>query len=204
MELFYKEGPAVIYDLKERGHSIFLDLKLHDIPQTVNRAMKNVASLGVDVVNVHASGGKKMISAAREGLMEGSVNEDCRPLLLAVTQLTSTDQTMLSNELLLPHTVEESVTHLAELSQSGGADGVVCSVKEIKMIKQACGNEFFTITPGIRKSEEDQHDQKRVAAPFEAGRDGTDAIVVGRSITEADDPFHTYQLIKEEFIHGKQ
>ncbi|MCP3026182.1 orotidine-5'-phosphate decarboxylase [Halobacillus sp. A5] len=204
MELFYREGPRIIHDLKEKGHPVFLDLKLHDIPQTVKRAMKNLASLGVDVVNVHASGGKEMIQAAREGLREGSINENSRPVLLAVTQLTSTDQNMLTNELLIPHSVKENVAHLAELSRAGGADGVVCSVEETKIVKQVCGSEFLTLTPGIRQQNETNHDQKRVASPHKAGGEGTDAIVVGRSITQAQSPETTYKQIREEFLNGQQ
>ncbi|MFG6148975.1 orotidine-5'-phosphate decarboxylase [Halobacillus sp. B23F22_1] len=202
MELFYKEGPSVVHELKKRGHSIFLDLKLHDIPQTVRKAMKNLASLDVDVVNVHASGGSEMIAAARKGLEEGCVT-DSRPVLLAVTQLTSTNQMMLREELLISHKLEDCVSHLAQLSQENGADGVVCSVKEIKQIKRRCGERFITVTPGIRRIEENHQDQKRVASPFDAGKDGTDAIVVGRSITQSKDPVSTYQQIKEEFKHGK-
>ncbi|MFC7061271.1 orotidine-5'-phosphate decarboxylase [Halobacillus seohaensis] len=202
MELFYKEGPSIIKELKQSEHPVFLDLKLHDIPATVKRAMKNLASLEVDVVNVHTQGGSRMIESAIEGLTEGSQGD--RPLLLAVTQLTSTDETMLKKELLTNHSMEEVVAHYAQLSKNSGADGVVCSVKEVKQIEKNCGSDFLKLTPGIRQADDDLHDQVRVATPYEAGLTGSQSIVVGRSITQAKDPRRTYDQIKEEFLHGKK
>ncbi|SEB17576.1 orotidine-5'-phosphate decarboxylase [Thalassobacillus cyri] len=201
MELFYHAGPSIITSLKERNHDIFLDLKLHDIPTTVKNAMRNLARLDVDMVNVHAQGGREMITAAKQGLEEGCQGKE-RPVLLAVTQLTSTDQTMMAEELRQPGTVEESVIHLAKLAKSGGADGVVCSVQEVKAIKAACGSSFLTVTPGIRPKGAQQNDQKRSATPLEAKQQGTDAIVVGRAITAASDPYISYQQIIEEWNHG--
>ncbi|MFD2925457.1 orotidine-5'-phosphate decarboxylase [Halobacillus naozhouensis] len=202
MELFYREGPGLIEELAKQGHPIFLDLKLHDIPTTVKRAMSNLAKLDVDVVNVHAQGGKHMIEAAREGLEQSSRGK--RPLLLAVTQLTSTDETMLHNELLVKEKMTDVVAHYAELAHQSGADGVVCSVHEVETIKQTCGNSFLTLTPGIRRSTGVLHDQKRAATPVEAGEIGSDSIVVGRSITQANNPLAAYQTIKEEFENGRQ
>ncbi|UOQ93111.1 orotidine-5'-phosphate decarboxylase [Halobacillus shinanisalinarum] len=202
MELFYREGPQVIYELRERGHQIFLDLKLHDIPATVKRAMSNLAKLDVDVVNVHAQGGRKMIEAAREGLEEAS--SGARPLLLAVTQLTSTDQAMLEDELLVQDEMPQVVGHYAKLAKQSGADGVVCSVQEVETIKQSCGHSFLTLTPGIRLTSGEVHDQKRIATPNLAGKKSSDAIVVGRSITAAEQPSAAYQKIKEEFEYARQ
>ncbi|WP_037985912.1 orotidine-5'-phosphate decarboxylase [Thalassobacillus devorans] len=201
MELFYQEGPSIIAGLKERNHDIFLDLKLHDIPTTVENAMRNLSRLDVDMVNVHAQGGIEMIAAAKKGLEEGCQGKE-RPVLLAVTQLTSTDQKMLSEELRQQGTVEESVIHLAKLAKAGGADGVVCSVQEVKAIKAACGSSFLTVTPGIRPEGVQQNDQKRSATPVEAKQQGTDAIVVGRAITAASDPYFSHQQIIEEWNHG--
>lgn len=200
MELFYQSGPAIISSLKERQHPIFLDLKLHDIPTTVKKAMRNLARLDVEVVNVHAQGGTEMIAAAREGLEAGCQGKE-RPVLLAVTQLTSTDQTMFTEELRQQGTVKESVIHLAQLAKEGGADGVVCSVHEVKAIKEVCGDNFLTVTPGIRPEGSDRNDQKRAATPKEAKQEGTDAIVVGRAITAAEHPGKSYQQIVEEWKH---
>ncbi|MBH0229082.1 orotidine-5'-phosphate decarboxylase [Halobacillus yeomjeoni] len=200
MELFYKEGSSIIQQLKENKHPIFLDLKLHDIPVTVQRAMANLARLDVDVVNVHAQGGGKMIEAARLGLEQGSDEE--RPLLLAVTILTSTDETMVGEELMLKKSLDEMVTHYSRLASENGADGVVCSVRESAAIKQALDRSFMTLTPGIRLPGNDSHDQKRIATPADAKRAESDSIVVGRSIRDAENPRHTYELLKEEFIHG--
>nr|WP_205092472.1 orotidine-5'-phosphate decarboxylase [Thalassobacillus pellis] len=198
MELFYREGPWIIKQLQKRGHPVFLDLKLHDIPNTVKKAMKNLASLGVDVVNVHAQGGSEMMKAAREGLDEGAGNGK-RPMLLAVTQLTSTDEQMLSEELQVISKVEDSVIHLAKLAKESGADGVVCSVHEVAGIKASCGEEFKTVTPGIRLVSSEQHDQKRVATPKEAKRQTTDAIVVGRGITQHPSPKEAYRQVEKEW-----
>ncbi|KHE71202.1 orotidine-5'-phosphate decarboxylase [Halobacillus sp. BBL2006] len=195
MELFYREGPEMIQKLKEDGHSIFLDLKLHDIPETVCRAMRNLAKLDVDVVNVHAQGGSTMMEAAKKGLEEGAKAE--RPLLLAVTILTSTDQTMVEKELLLDRPVSEIVEHYGELAEKSGADGVVCSVEEAALIKEYTN--LYALTPGIRLEGSETHDQKRVATPMAALERGSDSIVVGRAIRDAEDPYATYQQIKEEF-----
>ncbi|UOQ46487.1 orotidine-5'-phosphate decarboxylase [Halobacillus salinarum] len=200
MEMYYKEGPAIVHELKRRGHAIFLDLKLHDIPVTVKRAMSTIAGLGVDVVNVHAQGGSNMIAAAREGLERQSG----RPLLLAVTQLTSTDEEMLKREQLVPEPMEEVVAHYAGLSKRAGADGVVCSVREVESVRRSCGAEFITLTPGIRAKEDEKHDQKRVATPFQAGIAGSHAIVAGRSIKSAQDPLSAYESMKKELENGRQ
>ncbi|WP_082234233.1 orotidine-5'-phosphate decarboxylase [Halobacillus massiliensis] len=201
MELFYREGPSIIEDLKKRNHPVFLDLKLHDIPATVKRAMTSLASLEVDIVNLHAQGGSAMMQAAAEGLDIGSANK--KPLLLAVTQLTSTDDMMLSNELLINgKSMEEAVIHYAVLSKNNGVDGVVCSVKEVPALRKACGKDFIALTPGIRQSDAEHHDQKRVATPEAAGEAGSDCIVVGRNITQSSDPFAAYKKMKEEFLNG--
>src|SRR5690625_532831 len=187
MELFYREGPKVIEALKERNHPIFLDLKLHDIPTTVMRAMRNLAALEVDYVNVHAFGGSEMIKRAKEGLQSTSSSSHATKLL-AVTILTSMDEEMMQRDLRLPGDVEDNVIHLAKIAQDSGADGVVCSVHEVKKIKQHCSSVFLTMTPGIRLSTTDQDDQKRIATPQIAKEIGTDAIVIGRSITRASEP----------------
>ncbi|MGP4059748.1 orotidine-5'-phosphate decarboxylase [Halobacillus sp. H74] len=195
MELFYREGPEVITQLKQQGHDIFLDLKLHDIPETVRRSMRNIAKLDVDVVNVHAQGGTTMMRAAKEGLEEGAQGK--RPLLLAVTMLTSSDQTMVEEELLLSHKLPEVVRHFAEIAEKSGMDGVVCSVEEAELVKTHTN--LLTLTPGIRPNGGETHDQKRVATPEVAHEKGSDAIVVGRAIREADNPAAAYEQIKEAF-----
>lgn len=199
MELFYKEGPSLIEKLKDRQHPIFLDLKLHDIPTTVHNAMRNIASLGVDVVNVHAAGGVAMMKAAQEGLMKGSTSNESKPLLLAVTQLTSTSEEVLKQELLISHSMNETIAHYANQAKEAGVDGVVCSVREAKMIHQQCGESFYTVTPGIRLEDTNHHDQVRVASPIEAKEQGVDAIVIGRSITKASDPKEVYDKALKEW-----
>src|SRR5699024_4644752 len=195
MELFYREGPTVIENLKENNHPVFLDLKLHDIPTTVKRAMKNIARLQVDVVNVHALGGGKMIEYAKEGLLAGGVDQT---KLLAVTVLTSHDQETINNELRIEGDLKQNVKHLADMSRKHGADGVVCSVNEVKLIKQTCGQAFLTVTPGIRLENTSVGDQKRIATPRLARESGADQIVIGRSVTQAKDPKKAYeQVIKE-------
>src|SRR5690625_458899 len=179
MELFYREGPDLIKALKDDGHSIFLDLKLHDIPMTVYRSMKNIAKLGVDLVNVHAQGGSEMMIRAKEGLMEG--NDSQQTKLLAVTLLTSFHEQKLKEELLIKKDIEKYVTHLAKIANKSGCDGVVCSVHEVKAIKKMCGSSFLTITPGIRLKQDEQHDQTRIATPIEARHLGTDKLVIGRT-----------------------
>lgn len=196
MELFYREGPSVIEEIKARGHEIFLDLKLHDIPNTVKSAMRNLASLDVDMVNVHAAGGKKMMSAAIEGLAEGKPGK--RPLCIAVTQLTSTSQEMLENELLIQGQVADVAAHYALMAKEAGLDGIVCSVHEAKRIHEVCGEDFLTITPGIRPAGSSKDDQERIATPAYAKEQGSNFIVVGRPITKADDSVAAYKSIKAE------
>lgn len=196
MELFYKEGPAMVRDLKEMGHDIFLDLKLHDIPNTVGRAMRNLASLGCDLVNVHAAGGKEMMMAALEGLEAGTASGAKRPSIIAVTQLTSTSEEQMQGEQLISVSLEQSVLHYAKVTQEAGLDGVVCSSNEVKLIREQLGESFLTVTPGIRMSSEAVGDQKRVATPEVAKNAGVSMIVVGRSITRAEDPLKAYQLYK--------
>lgn len=200
MELFYREGPKVIEKLKENNHSIFLDLKLHDIPTTVNHAMKNLAQLGVDIVNVHALGGRKMIEQAKEGLLRGKASGQTTKLI-AVTLLTSHDDEMIKNELLLPGKLHTNVIHLADLARKSGADGVVCAVHEASDIKKVCGHDFQTVTPGIRLVDSHSNDQKRIATPKVARQSGADILVVGRSITHAADPAKAYRQVVEEFKH---
>ncbi|MGR9050228.1 orotidine-5'-phosphate decarboxylase [Halobacillus faecis] len=197
MELFYKEGPTVIHQLKEKGHEIFLDLKLHDIPETVRRAMRNLASLEVDVVNVHAQGGEDMMKAAKIGLKEGAQGQV--PVLLAVTVLTSSDQQMLKDQLLIDHPLAEVVKHYGMRAEKCGVDGVVCSVEEAGIIKKNTG--LAALTPGIRLDGGEQHDQKRVATPEKARVTGSDAMVVGRAIRDAENPLEMYKKIKEAFQH---
>ncbi|WP_349410442.1 orotidine-5'-phosphate decarboxylase [Pseudalkalibacillus sp. SCS-8] len=197
MELFYQEGPDLIRMLKEEGHAIFLDLKLHDIPTTVYKAMQGLSKLGVDLVNVHAMGGIDMMRRAVEGLEEGAIHQ--RPKCIAVTQLTSTTSVMINDELSIHGSVEESVNQLAINAERAGLDGVVCSPLEVPQIRKHCRSSFLTVTPGIRFVKDDVNDQKRVTTPGEAHRLGSDFIVVGRSITHASDPFKTYQSITEEW-----
>ncbi len=197
MELFYREGREMIDWLKEDNHPIFLDLKLHDIPTTVEKAMYNLANLGVDIVNVHASGGSEMIKAAKRGLEAGAQGKF--PKLIAVTVLTSMDQSTLQEELYINQSVGDAVKRLAVLTKSSGADGVVCSAHEVPIIKQACGNDFLTVTPGIRLSESNQNDQKRVATPQLAKQNGADYLVIGRSITQAENPKANYKRVVEEW-----
>lgn len=201
MELFYKEGPKVIEKLKEDNHAIFLDLKLHDIPTTVNKAMMNIAKLEIDMVNVHALGGSEMIQRAKEGLMsESTSNHETK--LIAVTMLTSMDDEAMSNELRLPGNLHDNVLHLADLAKQNGADGVVCSVHEAKDIKQVCDSSFLTVTPGIRLNDSDVNDQKRVATPTFARENGADILVLGRTVTQATDPRTAYNKVHEEWSHG--
>lgn len=195
MELIYAEGFELIDQIKEMGHSIFLDLKLHDIPNTVKNGMKSLANRNVDIVNLHAAGGIEMMKAAIEGLEEGSQGQ--RPLCIAVTQLTSTSQEAMNEELLIDGSIKEVVVTYAKNAKEAGLDGVVCSVHEAKMIHQACGDDFLTVTPGIRLSNDSNDDQKRVATPEYANEQGCDYIVVGRSITKSEDPVKTYEQIEK-------
>ncbi|MDQ0217145.1 orotidine-5'-phosphate decarboxylase [Peribacillus cavernae] len=197
MELFYQNGPGIIDFIKGRGHDIFLDLKLHDIPHTVKQAMKGLAGLNVDLVNVHAAGGRKMMEAALEGLEAGTLMGKERPKCIAVTQLTSTSSDQVNQEQLINATLEESVLHYARLARLSGLDGVVCSTHEVSMIHDQVGKDFLTVTPGIRTADGDRHDQKRIATPEQARLLGTNAIVVGRSIIGAKDPVFAYKKITE-------
>ncbi|MDV2582575.1 orotidine-5'-phosphate decarboxylase [Alkalibacillus haloalkaliphilus] len=202
MQLFYREGEQVLAYLKEQGYPVFLDLKLHDIPNTVKESMRSLAQYEPDLINVHAAGGMNMIEAAKEGL----IAENCHAKLLAVTQLTSTDEQMLNNQLLISQSMDETVKHYASISQQSGADGVVCSVLEVPSIKQACGEEFLALTPGIRLSESEHDDQKRVATPKLARKTGSDMIVVGRTVTNASNPKEAYEQVLKEWSssHVKQ
>lgn len=195
MELTYAFGFEMIKEIKSRGHKIFLDLKLHDIPNTVKNGMKNLARLDVDIVNLHVAGGSAMMKAAMEGLNEGAVNGK-RPLCIGVTQLTSTSKEAMNDELLIPGEVKDVVISYAKLAKDSGLDGVVCSVHEAKGIHEACGNDFLTVTPGIRLADDSKDDQKRVATPDFAREEGCDYIVVGRSITKSENPYETYNRIE--------
>ena len=200
MELYYKEGPAIVKYLKEKGHRIFLDLKMHDIPNTVKSAMRNVASLGIDLTNVHAAGGQKMMEAAVEGLIEGTPAGQTRPLIIAVTQLTSTSKEVMNNEQGIPGEVAESALNYAKVTKAAGLDGVVCSVHEARTIHETCGEDFIALTPGIRLEGDDTHDQTRVATPAYGKTEGSNYLVLGRSITGAADPYAVYQRVLAEIV----
>ena len=200
MELFYAEGPVMIKQLKERGHKVFLDLKLHDIPNTVKKSMQVLGEYGVDMVNVHAAGGIEMMKAAKEGLMLGAARYAEKPKLIAVTQLTSTDEEALHNELLIEKPMKEVVKQYALNAKEAGLDGVVCSAHEAAEIHSVCGDDFLTVTPGIRFAERTSDDQKRVMSPAQAKDAGSDYIVVGRPITAADRPSDAYERCVEEFL----
>lgn len=193
MELFYQEGPSIIHMLKESGHRIFLDLKLHDIPNTVKSAMKGLAKLDCDLVNVHAAGGKEMMHAALDGLEAGTAAGRKRPACIAVTQLTSTSEEQMNNEQLIPVSLKESVLHYASVTKEAGLDGVVCSAWEALSIREKLGPDFYTVTPGIRMKSDSVGDQKRVATPEFARNADVTSIVVGRSITRSADPLKSYQ-----------
>lgn len=198
MELFYGEGIDMIKEIKKRGHKIFLDLKLHDIPNTVKSAMKQLAKLDVDIVNVHASGSVAMMKAALEGLEEGKTG-DKRPLCIAVTCLTSLDQEVLDNELLIHEPLEDVVLQWAKNTKEAGLDGVVCSPLESKVIHENLGEEFLTVTPGIRLASDSVNDQKRVTTPAMARELTSSYIVVGRTITRAENPVETYREVYRQF-----
>ena len=197
MELFYAEGPSIVREIRARGHKIFLDLKLHDIPNTVKKAMEVLSALDVDMVNVHAAGTGAMMSAALAGLTRP---DGTRPMLIAVTQLTSTDQDMLEKELWIEKPMEEVVLHYAEIASIVGLDGVVCSPLEAGSIHERCGRNFLTVTPGVRFAGGDVGDQKRVTTPAKARELGSDYIVVGRPITQAEDPVAAYRRCVAEFV----
>lgn len=198
MELFYGEGIDMIKEIKKRGHKIFLDLKLHDIPNTVKSAMKQLAKLDVDIVNVHASGSVAMMKAALEGLEEGKTGEK-RPLCIAVTCLTSLDQEVLDNELLIHEPLEDVVLQWAKNTKEAGLDGVVCSPLESKVIHENLGEDFLTVTPGIRLASDNVNDQKRVTTPAMARELTSSYIVVGRTITRAENPVETYREVYRQF-----
>ena len=197
MELYYAEGPAIVREIKARGHKIFLDLKLHDIPNTVKKSMKVLSNLDVDMCNVHAAGTKGMMSAAIEGLTR---EDGTRPLLIAVTQLTSTSEEVMQQELWIEKPIDETVMHYAKNTMEAGLDGVVCSPLEAGKVHEVCGEKFFTITPGVRFADGDVGDQKRVATPAKAREWGSDYIVVGRPITQAEDPVAAYRRCMSEFV----
>ena len=197
MELFYAEGPDIVRQIKARGHKIFLDLKLHDIPNTVKKAMAVLSRLDVDICNLHAAGTAEMMRAALEGLTRP---DGTRPLLIAVTQLTSTNQEALEHELLIRSSMEEVVMAYAGNAKRAGLDGVVCSPLEAARVHEVCGSAFLTVTPGVRFADGDKGDQKRVMTPAQAKKVGSDYIVVGRPITAAEDPVAAYQRCCDEFI----
>ncbi|MED3964696.1 orotidine-5'-phosphate decarboxylase [Niallia taxi] len=199
MELFYQEGPNIVRELKEEGHQVFLDLKLHDIPNTVKSAMRNIAGLGADLVNVHAAGGIRMMESALEGLDAGTPAGQKRPFAIAVTQLTSTSQQEMQEWQQIKLPLLDSVAHYAAITKQAGMDGVVCSPLEAALIREHLGADFLTVTPGIRLSSDDVQDQVRVATPGSARESGVSAIVVGRSITRAQNPYESYQLFKTEW-----
>ena len=197
MELFYAEGPSIVKEIKKRGHKIFLDLKLHDIPNTVKKSMAVLSQLDVDMTNLHAAGTISMMKAALEGLTRP---DGTRPLLIAVTQLTSTDQERMENDLLIKEPIDKVVMHYAANAASAGLDGVVCSPLEAGKVHETCGSKFLTVTPGVRFADGDVGDQKRVMTPTEANKIGSDYIVVGRPITAAEDPVAAYERCLAEFV----
>jgi len=202
MELFYAEGPGFARTLKNRGHKIFLDLKLHDIPNTVKGGMRSLKNLGADMLNLHAAGGSAMMRAALEGLADisGEGTAFAKPLLLAVTQLTSTSAETLKNELLINTPMTETVLSYAKNAAACGLNGVVCSPLEVSAVKLACGSDFLTVTPGIRFADSAADDQSRVTTPEQARKNGSDYIVVGRPITSADDPEQAYNRCVKDFL----
>ncbi len=197
MELFYAEGPQIVREIKARGHKIFLDLKLHDIPNTVKKSMAVLSRLDVDVCNLHAAGTSRMMEAALEGLTRP---DGTRPLLIAVTQLTSTDQEAMERDLLIKEPIDKVVMHYAETAKNAGLDGVVCSPLEAQKVHEVCGEKFLTVTPGVRFADGDIGDQKRVMTPEQAKKIGSDYIVVGRPITAAPDPVAAYERCIKEFV----
>ena len=196
MELFYAEGPQIVRDIKARGHKIFLDLKLHDIPNTVKKAMAVLSKLDVDMCNLHAAGTKAMMEAALEGLTRP---DGTRPLLIAVTQLTSTDEERMQKELLINAGIKETVMHYAQNASEAGLDGVVCSPLEAAAVKERCGKSFVTVTPGVRFADSAKDDQARIMTPAQAREIGSDYIVVGRPITQAEDPVAAYERCVKDF-----
>lgn len=197
MELFYSAGPQIVKEIKKRGHKIFLDLKLCDIPNTVKSAMSVLSQLDVDMTNLHAFGGHKMMEAAIEGL---SRPDGTRPILIAVTMLTSTSKELMNEDILIPGEVDSVVASYAKTAKSSGLDGVVCSPREASIVKDACGSEFITVTPGIRFADSAADDQVRVMTPAKAREIGSDYIVVGRPVTKAEDPLAAYERCRREFL----
>ena len=197
MELFYAEGPEIVREIKARGHQIFLDLKLHDIPNTVKKSMSVLSRLDVDMVNLHAAGTRAMLEAALEGVTRP---DGSRPLVIAVTQLTSTSQERMQEELLISAPIDETVMHYAANAEKAGLDGVVCSPMEAGKVHETCGKQFLTVTPGIRFADGDKGDQVRVTTPAQAKEIGSDYIVVGRPITAAADPVAAYERCVAEFV----
>ncbi len=197
MELYYAQGPQIVREIKARGHKIFLDLKLHDIPNTVKKAMSVLSQLDVDMCNLHAGGTVAMMEAAIEGLTRA---DGTRPLLIAVTQLTSTDETRMRQDLLIERPLEEVVAHYAANARKAGLDGVVCSPLEAATVHEKCGSSFLTVTPGVRFADGDAGDQVRITTPQRAKEIGSDYIVVGRPITQADDPVAAYESCLAEFV----
>ena len=197
MELFYAEGPQIVREIKARGHKIFLDLKLHDIPNTVKKSMAVLSRLDVDMCNLHAAGTSRMMEAALEGLTRP---DGTRPLLIAVTQLTSTDQEAMERDLLIKEPIDKVVMHYAETAKNAGLDGVVCSPLEAQKVHDICGEKFLTATPGVRFADGDIGDQKRVMTPEQAKKIGSDYIVVGRPITAAPAPVAAYERCIKEFV----
>ena len=197
MELYYAEGPSIVREIKRRGHKIFLDLKLHDIPNTVKKSMAVLSRLDVDMTNLHAAGTGRMMEAAIEGLTRP---DGTRPILIAVTQLTSTDEETMKSDLLIDAPIADVVMHYAEVAKRSGLDGVVCSPLEAGKVHERCGKDFVTVTPGVRFADGDVGDQKRVMTPAEAKKIGSDYIVVGRPITAAEDPVAAYERCVAEFV----
>lgn len=200
MELYYAEGPQIVREIKKRGHKIFLDLKLHDIPNTVKKAMYNLAKLDVDMTNVHAAGTIEMMKAAQEAIEEAGAKTQ----LIAVTQLTSTSEQRMKEELWIDHTMQDTVQHYAMNAQKAGLAGVVCSPLEAGLVQQVCSNQFITVTPGIRFATDAKGDQVRVTTPAKAREIGSTYIVVGRSITAAADPVAAYRTCVNEFVKGEE
>lgn len=201
MELFYKEGPEIVREIKRKGHDIFLDLKICDIPNTAKGAFRSLASLDVDMINLHCYGGKKMMEEAMNGLKEGAKGK--LPLAIGVTILTSFDQDVLNSEIGIPGSIADSAIRFAKLAKESGLGGVVCSTFEARKIHEVLGKDFVTVCPGIRLKSQDSQDQKRVATPEVAREEGVDFIVVGRAITGSEDPVKSYRAIKEAFENGR-
>lgn len=197
MELYYSEGPQIVREIKKRGHKIFLDLKLHDIPNTVRKSMAVLSKLDVDICNLHAAGTSEMMKAALEGLTR---EDGTRPLLIAVTQLTSTSQEAMQRDLLINEPIDKVVMHYAKVAKEAGLDGVVCSPLEAKKVHSEVGEDFLTVTPGVRFADSDVGDQKRVMTPAQAKIEGSDYIVVGRPITAAADPVEAYRRCVKDFV----